>query len=87
MTELKVFGKDRADEAYETLLERAQRIAASFGGRVTVNEYELDSDEARRLGVARAPALAIGGDLAYVGTVPTVGQLATMVGVVLGQSQ
>ena len=87
MIELKVFGKDQAGDAYETLLERAQRIAASFGGKVTVNEYELDSDEARQLGVARAPALAIGTGLAYVGSVPTVGQIATMVGVVLAQAQ
>jgi len=87
MIELKVFGRDRAGEAYETMLKRAQRIAESYADQVTVNEYELDDDEARQFGVARAPALAIGDRLIYVGSVPTAGQIGAMVRAALAHAQ
>lgn len=87
MITLKVFGKDQPDHPYEMLLDRTQRIAARFPAQVTVHEYELGSEEALQLGVARAPALAIDDKLIFVATVPTVGQIGSMVTAALAQAQ
>ena len=85
MIELKVFGKDRPGEAYQALLDRVQQIAADYAKQVTVNEYDIASDAARELGIVRAPALAVGGKLLYVGTVPTAGQIGAAVAAAIGQ--
>jgi hypothetical protein len=87
MIELKLFGRAQAGEPYETLLQRTQRVAARFPRQVIVREYELNSDEARQLGIARAPALAIGGTLRYVGTIPTAGQISALLRVTVRQAQ
>jgi hypothetical protein len=79
MIELNLFGADQSDEMYETLLERVQRIAARYTDQVAVNEYALDSDEARELGIGRAPALALGDKLLYVGSVPTAREVAATI--------
>lgn len=86
MVELRVFGKDFPDEAYNKMREVAAAVAEHYAGKVSIVECDFRSEDADNLGIGRAPALAIGDHVVAVGLVPALGQLIIKVGDALAGS-
>jgi hypothetical protein len=79
MARILVFGPGTDRAMYEQLLERARAVAARFGDRVSVEELDALGEQARALGLAGSPALAVDDQLVCVRSVPSLQYLTSAV--------